>query len=105
MIDRCPLFSKSRPVDVSCRLQILYYFPFHFLIWFEISVMLFLFTLPVIDIVRLHLVCTITRQSRKPSSEAASGRWELDWAGSFGSGNALTRVGSLLQAPIQTQRD
>ncbi len=35
MIDRCPLLSKPRPIEVSCLL-IPYYFPFHFLNWFEI---------------------------------------------------------------------
>ena len=62
MIDGCRLYSKYCPIDklcfafeppplmaflpsrrigiVSCRLLILYCFPFHFLTWFEISVVL-----------------------------------------------------------------
>jgi len=38
MIDWCPLFSKSRSIDVSCRLLIPYYFSFHYLTWFELPV-------------------------------------------------------------------
>ncbi len=39
MIDGCPLFTKSRPIDVFCRLLIPYYFRFHFLTWFKISIL------------------------------------------------------------------
>ncbi len=51
MIDWCPQFSKSRPIDVSYRLLISYYVYFRHVTWFENISCAILLILPVIDLV------------------------------------------------------